>query len=120
MATRHHHGRRRGHYLMRTIPRAQYQEDLARGYTVTEFHIGGSITKKDLFTGRVVEVKRAPVDLYKCMHCQFNSTNLELVKKHISLGQHPWGYSPGDTPYGPRYEIQLEGSGDQPNQGESK
>jgi hypothetical protein len=106
---------------MRTISRAQYQEDLARGYTVTEFQRHGSITKKDLFTGQTVTVKQAPVDLYKCMYCQFNSTNLELVKKHIGAGKHPWSYPAGDTPYGPRYEIQLEGSGDQPNQqGESK
>lgn len=90
------------------ISRERYQEDLARGYTVREFRIKSSVMKRDLFTGELTEVRRAPLLVYQCMTCQFNSDDETLTQKHVSIGKHPWSYPPGGTPYGPRHLVRLE------------
>jgi hypothetical protein len=90
------------------ISKKRYQEDLSRGYTILQFQSSGSKLVKDLRTGKMVEVRQPPYEFMRCMECQFDAHQLDKMQKHLAEGKHPWGYSDGDTPYGPMYRIEFE------------
>lgn len=108
-----------------TIKRSDYEEDRKRGYTVLEHKPAGVLTVKNPRNPERSFTKQIPaVHVFRCMFCKFDAadsayspdpetsqarTGIDIIKKHLSIGKHPWSYTVFENPYGNVEDVTIEG-----------
>lgn len=91
------------------VKREDFEKDYQYGFVVLEHTPEHDIEFRDRRTGKVIKRHVLSVLVYRCVDCQFDSLDRELVEKHRAEGEHPWPYDPFSNPYGKDADIQIEG-----------
>lgn len=91
------------------VTSADYEADRARGYCILEWAPAGQSILRDARSRKEITRQTPAVHYFRCMDCQFDTMDPEWMAKHRALGQHPWAYTPFESPYGNIADVVIEG-----------
>lgn len=107
------------------VPRQDYEADRQRGYTILEYAPAGEVVIKNPRNPQSVIRRQVPaVLMFRCMQCQFDvidgdykpetdgggpRSGIDIMKLHLFRREHPWRYTPFETPYGNIDDVRIEG-----------
>lgn len=91
------------------VSRSEFESDRKHGFVCYEFNPEREEIVFDRRSQRQIRRKLDADIGFRCTECQFDTLDLNLIKKHIELGQHIWPYTPFENPYGNCSLVVIEG-----------